>query len=299
MAGLPTTRTDMPLLPKLLLACCALLPLSAAAQFTSRDVTRFYQVYDAARGQPTAAGLQQGYLDGGSEGLHGFIPHRIVSADNLAQQVRRQPAVYADARSCLPVMDAMKDRVPAMVARMKALYPAGPDPRVTVLIGGANSGGTVAGADVLIGLEVACANRAGSTLPADERFAALIAHELVHTQQRGFAGRTLLDASLNEGVAELVGELLSGRILNEHLRAWSRADAAAAQARFRAAMHETELKDWIYNGVGTPESPGDLGYWFGYLIAKAYYEHTPDKAAAVARLLEETDAKALLRDSGW
>ncbi|WP_313032940.1 DUF2268 domain-containing putative Zn-dependent protease [Massilia alkalitolerans] len=289
----------MPLLPKLLLACCAILPLSAAAQFTSRDVTRFYQVYDAASGQPTAASLQQGYLDGGSEGLHGYIPHRIVSADNLAQQVRRQPAVYADARSCLPVMDAMKDRVPAMVARMKGLYPAGRDPRVTVLIGGANSGGTVAGAEVLIGLEVACANRAGSTLPADERFAALIAHELVHTQQRGFAGRTLLDASLNEGVAELVGELLSGRILNEHLRAWSRADAAAAQARFRAAMHETELKDWIYNGVGTPESPGDLGYLFGYLIAKAYYERTPDKAAAVARLLEETDAKALLRDSGW
>lgn len=102
---------------------------SAAAQFTSRNVTRFYQVYDAARGQPTAVGLQQGYLDGGSEGLRGFIPHRIVSANNLAQQVRRQPAFYVDARGCLPVMDAMQAR-----------------------------------------------------LPADERFAALIAHELVPTQ---------------------------------------------------------------------------------------------------------------------
>lgn len=64
----------MPLLPRLLLACCALLPLSVAAQFTSRDVTRFYQVYDAAGGCPLAASLQQGYLDDGSAGLSGFIP---------------------------------------------------------------------------------------------------------------------------------------------------------------------------------------------------------------------------------
>lgn len=100
-------------LPTLLLACCALLPLSAAAQFTSRDVTRFYQVYDAAAGRPKAAALQQGYLDGGSEGLRGFIPQRIVSADNLARQVSQRPAEYAGARACLPVMEAMKDRVPA------------------------------------------------------------------------------------------------------------------------------------------------------------------------------------------
>ncbi|MFC0253151.1 DUF2268 domain-containing putative Zn-dependent protease [Massilia consociata] len=193
----------------------------------------------------------------------------------------------------------MKERVPALVERLKALYPAARDPRVTVVIGPGNSGGTVAGTNVLIGLEVACANRGASALPLEERLAALIAHELVHTQQRGFAGRTLLDASLNEGVAELVGELLSGRIHNEHLRAWSQAGTTATDARFRAAMRKTDLGDWIYNGAGTPDAPGDLGYWYGYRIAKAFYERSPDKQAAVARLLEETDAEALLRDSGW
>ncbi|MGI4842035.1 MAG: hypothetical protein ACRYF7_01850 [Janthinobacterium lividum] len=67
----------------------------------------------------------------------------------------------------------------------------------------------------------------------------------------------------------------------------------------QSALRRTELKSWICNGVCTPKTPGDLGYWFGYLIAKAYCERTPNKAAAVARLLEETDARALLRDSGW
>ncbi len=45
---------------------------------------------------------------------------------------------------------------------------------------------------------------------------------------------------------------------------------AKARMPMTGAMHKTDLKDWIYNGTGTPEAPGDLGYWFGYLIATAY-----------------------------
>ena len=40
------------------------------------DVSRFYRVYDAAHGHPTAAQLQHDYLDPGSDGLHTFAQVR-------------------------------------------------------------------------------------------------------------------------------------------------------------------------------------------------------------------------------
>lgn len=287
------------MLTKIVLAFAAAFSTSAFAQFTSTDVTRFYQVYDAAKGRPGAAELQRGYLDGGSPGVQGFIPHRIVSADNLASRIARQPAIYEKARGCLPALATLQQRVPALIDRLKGLYPKTRQPQVSIVIGAGNSGGTVAPDGVIIGLEVACQDRAGSPLSLDERLVALVAHELVHTQQRGFADGSLLAASLNEGIGEFVGELLSGHLHNEHLRSWTEGRQAVLDARFRAAMHKRDLSDWIYNGTGTPDAPGDLGYWQGYRIAKAYYERSADKAAAIARLLEETDAQALLRDSGW
>lgn len=43
---------------------------SGAPDIHIEDVARFYKVYDAANGQPSAEQLQRDYLDAGSEGLH-------------------------------------------------------------------------------------------------------------------------------------------------------------------------------------------------------------------------------------
>jgi hypothetical protein len=58
----------------------------------------------------------------------------------------------------------------------------------------------------------------------------------------------------------------------------------------------------VNHGPGTPptpEKPGDLGYWVGYRIAKAYYLKATDKRLALKTLLELKDPKAILADSGW
>ena len=55
-------------------------PAAPAPQIVTSDVERFYQVYDAAHGHPTAADLQRLYLDQGSSGLHDFIAVRSLTA---------------------------------------------------------------------------------------------------------------------------------------------------------------------------------------------------------------------------
>jgi hypothetical protein len=41
-------------------------------------------------------------------------------------------------------------------------------------------------------------------------------------------------------------------------------------------MDKSDLSGWLYNGMGSAEKPGDLGYWVGYRIAKAFYNRRPD-----------------------
>ena len=157
-------------------------------------------------------------------------------------------------------------------------------------------------AGVLIGLEVACRS---TWLQPDlsDRLYHLIAHEYGHVQQPETledGTNTVLKQSLIEGVAELIAELASGQVSNVQLQRWTRGREAEIDWRFLVDADKTDLSDWLYNGPGTPDHPGDLGYWVGYRIAKAYYRQASDKRAALRTLLELRDPKAILaQDQAW
>jgi uncharacterized protein YjaZ len=170
---------------------------------------------------------------------------------------------------------------------------------VTVLIGRNNSGGTAGPSGVLVGLEVVCTTvRPGETL--EDRFVHLIAHEYGHVEQAVYDGTpTVLRQSLTEGVAELLSELTTGRIASSYLIAWNRGREREIGEAFLRDAGKTDLTAWLYNGVGTPDKPGDQGYWQGWRIARAYYHRARDKRAAIRTLLELKDPEAILRESGW
>jgi uncharacterized protein YjaZ len=163
---------------------------------------------------------------------------------------------------------------------------------VTILVGRNNSGGTTGKSGVLIGLEVC---RSAWLQPdLTERLYHLIAHEYGHVEQFPNGGEdvgvtTVLRQSLVEGGAELIGELISGEVSNIHLQRWVRGREREIETRFLAAEDDTDLSHWLYNGPGTPDKPGDLGYWVGYHIAKAYYLKAGDKRFAIKALLELKD----------
>jgi len=294
-------RWTLPLLAIAALAAPAMAqraadPLGAAIE--TSDVDAFFAIYDAAGGTPTAADLQA-YVARTSPGVQGFIPDRIVSAERLAGVIARKPQIYADARACARRLGHVRERVRAAFLALEALYPAATFPQTYVLIGADNSGGTANDDALMIGLEVMCRADAPDSAPLDDRLTHIIAHEMLHSLQKGFAGETVLALSLSEGVAEFLAEMMSGRVSNIHLEAWTRGHEPEIEARFAQAMNGTDHSQWLYNGVGTPESPGDLGYWVGYRIARAWYDRQPDKRRAIADMLTATDAPAFLAASGW
>jgi hypothetical protein len=77
------------------LACTAILAAGLSAESAEskagskptlhiEDVDRFYKVYDAAGGHPTADQLQHDYLDPGSDGLHHFAKVRNITGARIA-----------------------------------------------------------------------------------------------------------------------------------------------------------------------------------------------------------------------
>jgi uncharacterized protein YjaZ len=155
----------------------------------------------------------------------------------------------------------------------------------------------------MVGLEAFCAT---DVFKADleGNFVHLVAHEYAHVLQPAAQvedpNDPVLKAALIEGGAEFIAELTSGSVSSRHLRVATKGREKELETAFLEDVDKKALGSrWLYNGFGTPEWPGDLGYWIGYRITKAYYLRSKDKKAAVREIIELKDPKAFLAKSGW
>src|SRR5205823_13680873 len=123
----------------------------------------------------------------------------------------------------------------------------------------------------------------------------------IHTLQgRRNGPRTLLMSALDEGSADFIAELISGNHIASPAYAYGDAHEQELWREFQLAMDSTNTGAWLFQGDQTPPGrPADLGYWMGYKIAKAYYNHAADKRAAIRDILLYTDAGAFLRASRY
>ncbi|KQW43861.1 hypothetical protein ASD88_17080 [Pelomonas sp. Root662] len=265
------------------------------------DVHRFYKVFDAAGGRPTARALQRDYIDPGSPGLHELARLRKVTGESIAAAIAKRPKIYSEARDCVAVLPRVRDRLVVVLGKLGALYPQARFPPITIAVGRSKPVG-VGGRDtgVQIGLEALCATR-WINPDVENRFVGVIAHEYAHVQQAVAFSEiehvTVLAASLEEGAAEFVAELTTGSVAYAYLSKLTAGREMEIETAFAADVDKTDLSDWLYNS--TPEKPADLGYWVGYRIVKSYYQHADDKRQALRDVFEMTNPKEFLARSGW
>jgi len=265
------------------------------------DVARFYEVYDAAGGHPTAEQLQHDYIDPGSEGLHHLAQARNVTGERIAKTLAEHPEIYSDARRCMVVLPRVRQRLRTALLELARLYPEAKTPPVTIAVGRGKPVGVGSPASgVQIGLEALCATN-WLNPDVEERFVHVIAHEYAHVLQSPAVADeehpTVLLRSLGEGAAEFTAEMISGQVAYSQFTASTKGRELEIETKFVADEDKTDLSDWLDNS--TAEKPRDLGYWVGYRIVKSYYQHAPDKRRAFREILEMTDPKALLAKSGW
>jgi Predicted Zn-dependent protease (DUF2268) len=277
---------------------------AAGAKIQTEDVYRFYKLYDASGGHPTAEQLQHDYLDPGTDGLHHLAKVRNVTGARIADNIAKHPEIYADARRCMAALPRVRQRVEVALRKLGRLYPEAIFPAVTIAVGRGKPVGIGSAASGLqIGLEALCANKFDNLGP-EERFVRVIAHEYIHVQQFPALDDdehpSLLVRSVMEGGAEFGAELLTGHpaeVDSPPFRATTHGHEKEIESAFVADEDSTDLSKWLDNS--TYDKPGDLGYWVGYRIVKSYYQHAADKRRALRDIIEVTDPKLFLAKSGW
>lgn len=267
----------------------------------TEDVGRFYDLYIATQGTPTVDQLQQDYLDKGTDGLATFAAKRNITAARIAEAISQNPELYQNAKDCAAVLPEVTRRLSDALTKLGEYVPDAVLPPVTIAIGrGRPVGIGSPDTGIQISLEALCgADFLNPNL--EDRFVHVIAHEYIHVLQVpelvDGENLTVLEASLMEGGAEFVCEVISGQVAYSHLKSNVAGQEKAIETRFLADIDKTELSEWLYNMA--PGRLSDLGYWVGYRIAKAYYRNAIDKKQAVIDIINLSDSRAFLNRSGW
>jgi hypothetical protein len=283
------------------------------AKFVTKDIENFWQAFDSDSDANLA--FQRFYFDKASTGLQEFIKLRIESLGQLVSTITAHHDFYTSIhQTTLRVKDFERD-TRASFHKLKTVLPEAQFPDTYFVIGRMNSGGTLSDKGVFTGTEIFCKtpNVIIDTLsdwnkeilqPMDV-LPHIVAHELVHFQQWLLANGgpekmpdTLLEQSIIEGAADFVGELISGKHINEHIYCYGYRHEQRLWQDFQQVMHGSELKDWLYGGQ-SGKGPSDLGYFIGYRIIEKYYAAMGDKSQAIKTILTVKDFDQFLKDSSY
>lgn len=278
----------------------------AKVKLITADVHHFWTAYDNAQ-KDTANRLniyRKYYIDRGTPGLQDYFTYKVYNLKNFVHGHDQRPRFYAAIRKNTFAVEQQKPQMMASFAKLKELYAKAMFPDIYFVIGDFSSGGTSTDNGLLIGLDQGVRT---PDIPVDELtlwqrnnfgkledLPHLIAHELIHFNQGGMAhDTTLLHAVLVEGMADFLGELISGKTANERLHVWAKGREKQVWADFEKEMYQNHARNWIANSSQeTADKPADLGYWVGYQICKAYYNQSADKKQAVIDMLNIKDYKA-------
>lgn len=280
-----------------------------AAQIITSDIALFWKAYDTARPENNLNVFRDEYLRRGSVGLKEFTRLRIGSSCGLVDSIERAPKYYAALREPSMKLASYETKMRASFRKLKALYPESVFPDVYFLIGRMNSGGTTSDKGLLIGVDMYGKNEGASldglsdwhkaVVSSTDRLPYIVAHELIHYEQKNAAGNTLLAQSITEGVADFVAELVAGDTINPHLHRYGNPREKELWLEFKKEMTGKDVSNWLYQGEKAKDKPADLGYYIGYKIAESYYKNAADKKQAARDILEIKDFDAFLKASRY
>jgi len=198
--------------------------------------------------------------------------------------------------------------------RMEELYEDAVYPDVSFGIGLFRNGGRKFDTGLYIGCEIQCGSEHADLSEFNEEFwlrrdslfsynsslKYILAHELIHFQQ-DVNGSNVLSRSMTEGIADFLGEQISGDIINRKLHQQLNPIEQQVWDDFKSELESPNISNWLYDTSGSfgGKYPKDAGYYVGYKIAEHYYVNATDKAEAFKTIIELRDAKEFLEVSKY
>ncbi len=278
----------------------------------------FWKYFDRAlRDTTNAKAILRDYVLDGPRELRDYYVVRYNNLENMyGQMINAAPEYYTFLKGQLQA-DSLKNLnylTVRWMKKFKLLYPQAVFPKVFIVPGILNSGGTSTEMGLFVGGDMY--GRSDMT-PVRElndwqrgaimRFSdlpGLTLHELMHFQQNYQDKRNtdnVLRGIIGEGVCDFLVELVSGVPLeNSNLTYLSeKQNEQRILADLKHDLFQNDNSRWLYNGGDIEDRPHDLGYTMGYLISRSYYEQHPDKKKAIHELLNTADLERLVKQSDY
>lgn len=274
--------------------------------FVDTDIRNFWQAYDKIMATKDSAMqyryLQTLFLDKGTPGLKAIMENRGYTAASYIEAIHNYPRFWTSVRSNT---NKVKD-IPALVrphlVKLRSLYPALKPATTYFTIGALRTNGTGVNGMVLIGSELAFADK---TTVADEfpgRMAAarrsffdansvndlvlLNLHEYIHTNQKEMV-QNLLSICLYEGVAEFISCHITGITSAVPAVAFGKKNEITVKAKFEKDMFNVNSRNaWLWSDAPNDFNTRDLGYYIGYALCEKYFNKAINKKEAIKTLIE-------------
>ncbi|MFN8253444.1 MAG: DUF2268 domain-containing putative Zn-dependent protease [Ferruginibacter sp.] len=284
-----------------------------AAKLVTEDIHHFWEAYDAVQKDTSHAVdiYNRLYFGKATPGLRDYFSSRIYSAEAFVANQKRKKQFYPAIRNNTLQVDAFKKQMRASFVKFKTIYPDALFPNVYFVIGRWTSAGTVSSNGLLIGTDMLSKSEQvplaelnlweRNNYKSIENLPYIVAHELIHYEQGKMAhDTTTLSACIREGMADFIGELISGKNSNPRLHEFAKGKEKTIWAEFERDMYLNRPDNWIANSSQErPDHPADLGYWIGYQVCKAYYETLNDPKKAVYDMLHIKDYRQFLQQSRY
>ncbi len=283
------------------------------AKIVTKDIHHFWEAYDLAEedSSNTKNIYKNYYFDKSSAGMQDYMGAKVSSIDYFIKHIESHPKLYKTIRENTLKADEHKKDIQKSFKNLKEVYPEAKFPDVYFVMGAFTSGGTVSPSGLLIGINQMSDGENVNTQELDfgdkllmnksKYLPNVVAHELIHFQQDGMKKDTItLGYVIKEGMADFIGELISGETANRKIFEWAKGKEKQIWTDFKKDMYYNRYNNWIANyDTASKDSYPDLGYWIGYEICKSYYENTKDKELAIYDMLHIQDYRKFLTDSKW
>lgn len=281
------------------------------------SMNQFWEYFERAKGDTAnARAILKEFVFKGPMELRDFYAVRYNNIDNMyGQMINGSPNYYSYLKNQFKPdsLTALKSKTTRWMQNFKRMYPQAVFPKVYVVPGILNSGGTATEIGMFVGGDM---YGKSDNMPTDglndwqkgaimkfSDLPKLTIHELMHFQQN--YGDTqnsekVIGGVIGEGVCDFLVELCSGEILyNDNLKYLEDpANNAKILADLKSDLLTNDFSRWLYNG-DIEDRPYDLGYTVGYLITKSYYANQPNKQEAITELLNTNDFTRIIKGSAY
>ena len=269
------------------------------------DIANFWEAYDKITSTRDSV-LQYKYLDSlyfekGTAGLEGIIQARNYTPEDYINAINNYPKFWNSVRKNTLKADTYKEDIQEGIEKFQQLYPASEKRKIYFTIGAMRTGGTYLDSLVLIGSEMAMAdkNTVASELPEGSRqgrqayfnqdpiddVVFLAIQEYVHTQQNPFV-HNLLSYCLHEGVGDFVSNTALGLAPKLPAITYGKKNEAVREKFEKEMFYGNNINQWLWSDSPNEFGVRDLGYYIGYQICENYYNQAEDKKEAIKTMIE-------------